>query len=144
MGDVHVQLGPLPAVHVTAWIGYAREVLDAVPSEAGGGGIWLPANAVAGFRRYLDDWARTADTKDPFTWEGDVPRDEAEYLFHAFFRVATHLSARAEHAGSQAPAESDPFYRMLVGGLLTALDQEGDATSEFSEHLRSFWPGLET
>jgi hypothetical protein len=43
-----------------------------------------------------------------------------------------------------APAASEAFYRALVAGLLTALDQEGDATSEFSEHLRSFWPGLET
>ena len=79
-----------------------------------------------------------------FTWEGEVPREEAEYLFHAFFRVATHLSAEAETRGPRAPEGSDRFYRCLVAGLLTALDQEGDATSEFSEHLRAFWPGLET
>jgi len=31
---------------------------------------------------------------------------------------------------------------MLVERFLDALDREGDATSEFSEHLRSFWPGI--
>jgi hypothetical protein len=144
VGQVHVRLGPLPSDSARSWIGYARDVLAAVPTEAGGEGVWLPADAVAGFEQFLDDWALAADESDTFRWRGEIPREQAEYLFHAFFRVATHLSARAETTGPMAPVESEPFYRTLVGGLLTALDQEGDATSEFSEHLRAFWPGLET
>ena len=142
VGQVHVRLGPLPSESVHSWIGYARDVLDAVPTEAGGDGVWLPADSVAGFEHFLGEWARAADAAVTFNWEGELPREEVEYLFHAFFRVATHLSARAETEGPMAPADSEPFYRALVGGLLTALDQEGDGTSEFSEHLRAFWPGL--
>ena len=144
LSQVHVQLGPLPSKGALIWIDYARQVLSSVPTEAGGEGVWLPADAVAGFERYLDAWSDAAHESDSFAWEGEVAREEAEYLFHAFFRVATHLSAQAEASGPMAPEGSDAFYRALVGGLLTALDQEGDATSEFSEHLRAFWPGLET
>jgi hypothetical protein len=42
-----------------------------------------------------------------------------------------------------APPESDEFYKALVTSFLTALDEEGHGSQEFSEHLRSFWPGLE-
>jgi hypothetical protein len=140
---VHIRLGPLPSKSVNAWVGYARRVLAAVPTAPGGEGVWLPADVISGFERYLDEWSRAAERTDPFTWEGEVPREEAEYLFHAFFRMATHLSTTAQATGPQAPAESEAFYHALVAGLLTALDREGDATSEFSEHLRAFWPGLE-
>jgi hypothetical protein len=144
VGHVHVRLGPLPSESVQSWLDYAQGVLAAVPTEAGGEGVWLPSDAIAGFERYLGEWSFAADQGPVFVWEGEIPREEAEYLFHAFFRVATHLSARAEASGPMAPVASEPFYRALVSGLLTALDQEGDATSEFSEHLRAFWPGLET
>jgi hypothetical protein len=140
---VQVRLGPLPAAHVHSWVRYARDVLGAVPTDAGGEGIWLPADAVGGFEQYLTQWSDAAGDADPFVWDGEIDREEVEYLFHAFFRVATHLSMQADAAGAQAPADSEPFYRTLVFGLLHALDQEGDATSEFSQHLRSFWPGLE-
>jgi hypothetical protein len=143
VANVYVRLGPLETQSARAWIDYARTVLDAVSTEAGGDGVWLPADAVAGFERFLAEWTRAAEA-DPFTWEGEVPREEAEYLFHAFFRVATHLATEAEAGGRRAPDESDAFYHALVAGLLTALDHEGEATSEFSEHLRAFWPGLET
>ncbi len=32
---------------------------------------------------------------------------------------------------------------MLVTSFLAALETEGQGSQEFSEHLRSFWPGLE-
>ena len=32
---------------------------------------------------------------------------------------------------------------MLVTSFLHALEAEGQGSQEFSEHLRSFWPGLE-
>lgn len=142
--QVQVRLGPLPSEHVHAWVQYATHVLETVASEPGGPGVWLPADAVAGFESYLAAWSSEAEAANPFVWEGDIPQEEAEYLFHAFFRVATHLATQAESAGAQAPDDSEPFYRTLVSGLLHALDQEGDATSEFSQHLRAFWPGLET
>jgi hypothetical protein len=144
VGHVHVRLGPLASASAQSWIGYAEQVLSAVPTEAGSDGVWLPADAVAGFEQYLGQWSLAAERGPVFTWEGEIPREEAEYLFHAFFRVATHLSAQAEASEPMAPAASEAFYRALVAGLLAALDHEGDATSEFSEHLRSFWPGLET
>ena len=144
MNCVQVRLGPIPSEHVNAWVTYANHVLDTVATDAGGSGVWLPADAVAGFEAYLAAWSAVADESDTFVWEGDVPQEEAEYLFHAFFRVATHLATQAETQGRQAPEGSEPFYRTLVSGLLHALDQEGDATSEFSQHLRAFWPGLDT
>ncbi len=141
---MRVQIGPVPATSVTAWVGYARKALDEVVDEPGGDGVWLPDDTVATFVRYLDDWERTAGRDETFRWTSDIPADEAEYLSHAFFRVASNLAARAEKRGyKMAPPEGEEFYRVLVESFLTALDREGQSSQEFAEHLRSFWPGLE-
>jgi hypothetical protein len=141
---VRVQIGPVAATSVTAWVGYARKALDEVVSEPGGDGVWLPDDTVATFQHYVDEWERAATGVDEFRWEAEIPADEAEYLSHAFFRVASNLAARAEERGyTMAPPESEEFYRSLVRSFLEALDAEGHGSQEFAEHLRSFWPGLE-
>jgi len=144
LGSVQVEIGPVASASVTAWVTYARKALDDVLTEPGGDGIWLPDDTVATFRRYLDSWEEAATREDPLRWRAEVPADEAEYLSHAFFRIASHLAALAEARGyTMAPPEGDAFYRALVRSFLDALDDEGQSSQEFSEHLRSFWPGLE-
>lgn len=141
---MHLQIGPVPAASVTVWVGYARKALEEVVGEPGFDGVWLPDDTVQTFTRYLDDWEAAATGVEEMRWEHEVPAEEAEYLSHAFFRVASNLAARAEARGySQAPPESEEFYRMLVTSFLHALEAEGQSSQEFSEHLRSFWPGLE-
>jgi hypothetical protein len=141
---VRVQIGPVSATSVTAWVGFARKSLDEVADEPGGEGVWLPEDTVATFVRYLDGWETAAAGDDEMRWAADIPADEAEYLLHAFFRIASNLAKRAEDRGyALAPPEGDEFYRALVTSFLTALDDEGHGSQEFSEHLRSFWPGLE-
>jgi hypothetical protein len=141
---MRVQIGPVPASSVTAWVGYARKALDEVVGEPGSDGVWLPEDTVTTFVQYLDAWEEAAVGVDEVRWAADVPAAEAEYLSHAFFRVVSNLAARADERGyTMAPPESEAFYRSLVQGFLVALDAEGHGSQEFSEHLRSFWPGLE-
>lgn len=139
-----MQIGPVSATSVTAWVGYARQALDGVVGDPGSDGVGLPDDTVETFVAYLDDWEAAATGVEEMRWEHEVPADEAEYLSHAFFRVANNLAARSEERGyAEAPPESEAFYRMLVSSFLRALEAEGQASLEFSEHLRSFWPGLE-
>jgi hypothetical protein len=139
-----VEIGPVPSTSVTAWVGYARKALDEVIGEPGSDGVWIPDDTVATFTGYLDQWEAAATGVDELHWASDIPADEAEYLSHAFFRIVSNLANRADERGwSMAPPESEEFYRALVGAFLTALDEEGSGSAEFSEHLRSFWPGLE-
>jgi hypothetical protein len=140
---MRVQIGPVSSRSVSAWVGYARTALDEVVTEPGGEGVWLPDDTVETFRKYLGSWEDEADIGDEFCWTADIPADEAEYLSHAFFRVASHLATKAGERGfALAPPESEAFYRALVDSFLDALDAEGDSSQEFAEHLRSFWPGL--
>jgi hypothetical protein len=139
-----VEIGPVTAASVTAWVGYARKALDEVVGEPGSDGVWIPDDTVATFTAYLDQWEAAAVGVDQVHWSAEIPADEAEYLSHAFFRNASNLANRAEERGyTMAPPESDEFYKALVTSFLTALDEEGHGSQEFSEHLRSFWPGLE-
>lgn len=141
---MRVQIGPVSATSVTAWVGYARKALDETVDAPGGDGVWLPDDTVATFVHYLDEWEKAAAGVDEVRWTAEIPADEAEYLSHAFFRIASNLANRAEERGyTLAPPVSEEFYRALVTSFLTALKEEGHGSDEFSEHLRSFWPGLE-
>jgi hypothetical protein len=139
-----VEIGPVSADSVTAWVGYARKALDEVVGEPGSDGVWIPDDTLGTFAEYLDRWEAAAHGVDEFQWAADIPADEAEYLSHAFFRIVSNLANRADERGfAMAPPESEEFYRALVSSFLAALDAEGPSSQEFSEHLRSFWPGLE-
>ena len=144
---VRVQIGPVSATSVTAWVGYARKSLDEIVDEPGGEGVWLPDDTVDTFVHYLDEWEQAAAGVDEVRWASEIPADEAEYLSHAFFRIASNLANRADERGEadlRTPMrQSEEFYRALVTSFLAALKAEGHGSDEFSEHLRSFWPGLE-
>ena len=73
----------------------ARKVLASMasdPVEPGEEGVWLPPDVLANFSAYLDTWESTAGEDEVFRWDGEIAADQAEYLMHAFFRLAHHLN----------------------------------------------------
>lgn len=141
---MHVVVGPVASASVLAWANYAQAVLSndpiaPTPVED------IPADATGSLLGYITEWQDAARRQPVFLWESDVPSEVAEYLVLAFYRVVQRLAKAAEaRGGRMAPPEGETFYVMLVHGLLDALASEGPAAAEFSDHLRSFWPGLET
>ncbi len=133
---MHVAVGPVSSASALAFIGYARDVI-----ERGAPANQLPADVAAAFTSYLDEWEGLARTGRDFTWETTVAVEVAEYLVHAFYRLAQRLEEAARARGPAAPPEGRSFYRMLVDGLLDGMAGEGASAAEFAEHLRSFWPG---
>ena len=141
---VQVDIGPVAASSATAWIDYARAVLggygldDDEPVDTHVG-----SEVVASFRHYLDEWARIAERGGDFKWSTEIDLEEAEYLVHAFYRVATRANAAAEARGRfYMPPAAEAFYMSLVYGVLDALESAGTPAAEFAEELRQFWPGV--
>lgn len=133
-----VTLGPVAAASARVWIRDARRLLDDVPVEH-----VLSADVAGTFATYLDTWADVAANEDEFRWEGDISAEQAEYLMHAFFRLAQHLADTLDERGYRYMSpEGDAFYQCLVTSVVDALEHESASSSEFSAHLRSFWPGL--
>lgn len=134
----------MPASSVLAWTKYARCVVEDVRDAAEDFHLLVPADALDAFERYLGEWEGVARDGDPFRWAADVEPETVEYLVHAWFVLATRLAGRAQQRGvSLAPTEGEPFYQAVVTALLDALGAEGRAGSQFSDHLRAFWPGLD-
>lgn len=133
---MRVVVGPVDATSAERWIEYAREVLADPPAELAA----LDPDLVTTFHRYLDEWSAAAIAEE-FRWEKDLPVEQVEYHLHAFHRVAEVLSARAAGRSPNSPPESEAFYRALVEGVLSALEEEHQACAEFARHLREFWPG---
>jgi hypothetical protein len=141
---VQIGIGPVAASSATAWIDYARAVLegygldDDEPVDKHVG-----SEVVASFRNYLDQWARVAKRGGEFKWSAEIDLEEVEYLVHAFYRVATRANVAAEARGHfYMPPEGEEFYMSLVHGLLDGLESEGTPAAEFAEELRQFWPGV--
>lgn len=133
----------MPSASVLAWLEYAGAVLlhNGVAPPLGED---IPADATQSFMGYIAEWYEAAERTTEFHWESDVPSEVAEYLVLAFYRIVQRLAEAAEVRGARlAPPEAQTFYVMLVHGLLDALANEGPGAAEFSEDLRSFWPGLD-
>jgi len=139
---VQVDIGPVAAASATAWIDYARAVLEGygfdgdqpVDDQLGG-------EIVTSFRKYLDEWARIAERGGEFKWTAEIDLEEVEYMVHAFYRVASLATAAAEARRKRLmPAEAEAFYASLVHGLLAALEAAGAPAADFAAELRQFWP----
>lgn len=140
---MHVEVGPLPSASALAWLDYAAAVLSS-DQRTPTAGDDLPGDVVESFASYIGEWYQEAMRGPEFLWVADVPEELAEYLVLAFYRIVQRLAKGAEARGApMSPPAGQTFYVMLVRGLLDALAAEGPGPAEFSDHLKSFWPGLE-
>ena len=131
---MRVVVGPIPSSSAVAFAEFAAAVLEERGPE-------LPDDVRAAFAGYVAEW-RAAEEQGPvLTWQTDTDVEVAEYLVLAFYRLAQQIDATRQDEEPLLPADVTPFYQALVAGLLAAMSQAGPAASEFSDHLRAFWPG---
>ncbi len=144
LGQMRVVIGPVSRESASAWLGYARRIVDALGALAPDECFSTP-EVCAAFDRFLTEWETVAASRDDcFLWEQELTVEDVEYHVHAFHQVASMLSRRSELGRQRkAPAEGEEFYAAVVRGALTALDAESPASSAFAEHLGEFWPGQE-
>lgn len=136
---MRVVIGPVDVGSATAWLNYARQVLDDLGAMAPGECYTSP-DVVDTFRSFVDSWEAAA-TGEKFLWEQDIPAEQVEFNMHAFQRVAGVLAERAEREGIRAPDDAEEFYLALLHGVLSALEAEGPSSAAFAKHLGEFWPG---
>jgi hypothetical protein len=122
-------------------VAYAQAVIRELRTE-GSSLPPVPDEVLRSFDRYLTQWKATARLGDVFRWSGEAEVEEVEYLLHAWFNLARHLSDRALTAGPQSPIDGQVFYDAVLTALLDGLRAEGrETTTLFADHLRAFWPG---
>jgi len=146
---VLLEVGPVSSDAVIAWIDYAEQVLATTTDDPSPDVVdeafddHVPAEVYAQFAAYLRDWRPIAESTPEFHWTLDVEPEVAEYLVHAFFKLSWRQARVAAEAPRMSPS-AIVFNRHLVKRMLGSLSSEGPAEAEFAEHLRSFWPGLDT
>ncbi len=134
-------IGPVDAASATAFIDFARSVLEGYGSDDESLDDRVAAEVVTRFRGYLDEWDLVAERGGEFKWATEIDLEQVEYLAHAFYRVAGKATEAAQVRGHRMmPIEADAFYESLVQGLLHALEIAGTPAAEFAEELRQFWP----
>jgi hypothetical protein len=137
---VHVHVGPIAADSASAWIAFARRVLD---DRAAVGAPELPAEVLAGFVGFLDEWDTIAASSATFLWDTDVDTEQVEFLALALHRIASELTEAARRRGyAFMPEQGAPFYRAIVNGFLDAMAAESPTLASYAEELRSSWPTL--
>jgi hypothetical protein len=142
---MRVQIGPVPSGSVTMWVAYARTVLAEAITRPRKHAVRISPEAIEGFESFLDQWDDHARTDEEFLWVAEVNPEQVEYLAHAWFTIAAALAEEADARGFPlAPSEGEAFYQALVTAVLDALAHEGRSLLEFSEQLRTDWPGLKS
>jgi len=69
---VQVDIGPVAAASATAWIDYARAVLEGYGFDGQLVDDQLGTEIVTSFRRYLDRWTRIAERGGEFRWTAEL------------------------------------------------------------------------
>lgn len=128
-------MGPVSARSMGAFAAFARATL-----EGAGPGADVPSDAARAFFGYIDEWEAGASVGGDVTWRTEAEAEVVEYLVYAFWRVAKEVNDDAG-AAPVVPAEAAAFYWLLVGSLLTAMEEAGGSHAEFASNLREFWPG---
>jgi hypothetical protein len=131
---MQVEVGPVSSASAVAFADFAEGVL----SERGPD---LPVDVREAFVSYLATWRSEAAAGPTLVWRTEVPVEVAEYLVLAFYRLAQQVDADRPGPDPLVPVDATAFYQALVKGLLGAMAESGPGTAEFSDHLRSFWPG---
>ncbi|HEV2759629.1 MAG TPA: hypothetical protein VGV86_08705 [Acidimicrobiales bacterium] len=133
MAAVRVCVGPVAPTSAEAWIGWAREMIEAL-REQPEAPVKLPAQVLDDVEAYVESWAGANRPGDVFQWQVDVDPDELEYLTNSLYNLDLRLADEA------APAEARAFHIVLVQALLFALAQESPSRAAFVEQLRPSWP----
>jgi hypothetical protein len=129
---------------VAEWILFARRMLDSGPSGGRPLSETVPPEVLDGFRRLLAEWDRAAASSETFLWETDIDPEEAEFLAHALFNIASELFAAASRRGRyETPAAGAPFYRAFIEAFLHAMTLENRSLAAYAEELRTSWPGVD-
>ncbi len=129
-----VVVGPVSAHSMGAFASFARATL-----EGAGPGSDVPSDAARSFFAYIAEWEELAIRGGDVTWSAEAEPEVVEYLVYAFWRVAKEVNDDAGPA-QVVPTDAAPFYWLLVGGLLTAMEEAGGSHAEFAANLREFWP----
>lgn len=122
-----------------AWIGFARDMLDAVVGDPG---ISIPAETLAVVQGYLHDWEEQANLGPTMSLQADMPADELEHLGHVFMKVSRYAVDKADERGFDvSPPEADGFFAALSEAVIDALEYSGEGSAtEFASGLRNDWP----
>lgn len=141
---MHVKVAPVPSSSALAWIEFARRALTEVLAEPERAGVITP-EVEAQMSGLLDSWEAAAQQGPMLSLDFEIPHDEAEYLVHAFLRLADRWTAAADERGFDiSPPESDDFYAALVDAVIVAMQQAEDVSgSEYGETLQTIWPRIE-
>ena len=132
------EVGPLPSVHVLAWVGNAREVLAGVRRAGPALPVTLPDTVAAAFVGYLDEWEARAREGEEFRWAAEVPADDARHLAVYLYGVLTLDDETWDRHGlPYAPPEAEPFYLALVEAVTDGL---AEADAEVGPSLKASWP----
>lgn len=141
---VHVKVAPVPSSSALVWVEFARGALAEALADPERAGMITPEVEVQ-MTTLLDSWEEAARHGPTLCLAFDIPHDEAEFLVHAFLRLADQWTVAADRRGFDiSPPEGDDFYAALVDAVIAAMQQAEDVSgTEYGETLRTIWPRVD-
>ena len=138
-GRVLVELGPVPALSVSAWAGTAQLTVQALRAHPE---LGVPDDVIAAFERYVAEWRDLASAGPAtFRWAGEVDVAEVRRLA-GYWALLANLARTDDHPTEvkPAPAAAQPFYDALVACMaeVVAINDSDRFSEKFEQVVPSF------
>jgi len=127
------------AAAARTWIASARETLRTVRAHPE---LGVPADVLAAFESYVEQWAEMSETADPFLWAADIDSHVLRVLGAHWARLVTIARTDPSSGLRPAPPEGEEFYNALAIAILegAAVDDEENFSAKFEEVVPAFDP----
>ena len=143
LGDMLVEVGPVPSASALAYIAFSRGMLTELVTRHGKETPSVSPEMAGEFEHTLDRWEEIARSGPVFMWTYERDVEEIEYRFVAFVRLVLEgdpLGRTSERVIDDETELRRPFRVALVNGTLGALEREGGGSAALAAELRADWP----
>jgi hypothetical protein len=142
---MRIEVGPCPSASVLAWTAQARAVLELIRTGAIDLPFKMTPDVLVAYEASLDEWDRTAEATDPFSWIGDLDAATVRHLVQYWVNLVQYLIENTDgRTIPLMPAEGFAFRDVLIPAITTALAAEPDESNHrFGERTSGQWPGLQ-
>ena len=136
---MEVTVGPVSSQAARVWVANTRKIIDAVEAHPDVIPEAVPADVIALFRSFLDDWGALAENTEEFYWEARANPTDVQRIVTHWAAIDSMTDEQLERLSiSWAPPEGESFFQALTAGVLSALRRH-EETQQLASRLDAQW-----
>ena len=141
MSRVRFAIGPVDAAIARSWLDNSARIVAGARRQQYELSVTIEEPLLDLVEAYLQFWRDATEGTDTFFWEAEVDPDHVRQIVEQWLLLARLTDDDLATIGCRwAPPETQPFYEVLLSGVIAALDADAD-TRDLARRLEAEPPG---